>query len=223
MGVQTRCPYSTDVLDGSEPENAEHILPVAFGAPDNFTVPAKAAKNTEMNDLIDEPANHDPIMRLIASAQGVHSRSGVVKVDLAGTAVETVANVRVTLGKGRATFKLRNPVDRDPVTGEIRGLMGFGDDAQKLLEQCQRDYAKKGKMIVADDAIPRHSDLNLRVDVENAEKRPPAVQQAGIAIACLAGKPHNQRPSRFEWQACRYLMFWWTKMKLFGTRSGGYI
>ncbi|WNC94378.1 hypothetical protein RI103_34975 [Paraburkholderia sp. FT54] len=166
MAVQTRCPYSTDVLDGSEPENAEHILPVAFGAPDNFTVPAKAAKNTEMNDLIDEPAIHDPIMRLIAAAQGVQSRSGAVKVDLAGTAVETGANVRVTLGQGHATFKLRNPVDRDPVTGEIRGVMGFGDDAQKLLEQFQRDYAKKGKMVVADEAIPRHSDVNVQTAMD---------------------------------------------------------
>ena len=164
--TQTLCPYSTEPLDGSEPENAEHILPSALGAPENFTVPAKAAKNLEMNKLIDEPAIHDPVLRLLAVAQGVKSRSGSVKVDLQGTAIALGADVRVTLSQDGATFKLRSPVDRDPETGEIRGIMGFGDDAQKLADQFQRDNAKKGKTVAAGDVIPHPSDVHVETAMD---------------------------------------------------------
>lgn len=166
MAAQTRCPYSTELLDGSECENAEHILPSALGAPESFTLPAKAAKNLEMNELIDEPAIHDPVLRLMAAAQGVKSRSGSVKVDLQGAAVALGADVRVTLSQEGATFKLRNPVDRDPETGEIRGILGFGDDAQKLVEQFQRDSAKKGKTVAAGEAIPHPSEVHIRTAMD---------------------------------------------------------
>lgn len=166
MVVQTRCPYSTDLLEGDELVNAEHILPVALGAPGNFTVPAKAAKNTEMNDLIDEPAIHDPILRLIATAQGVQSRSGPVSVDFMGVVEATGADARVTLGKNHASFKLRNPVDRDPETGEIRGVAGFGDDAKKLAEQFKRDNAKKGRVLIEGETIPGPSDIHVSTGMD---------------------------------------------------------
>lgn len=166
MAAQTLCPYSTEPLDGSAPENAEHILPSALGAPENFTLPAKAAKNLEMNELIDEPAIHDPVLRLMAVAQGVKSRSGSVKVDLQGTAVALGADARVTLSQEGATFKLRNPVDRDPETGEIRGILGFGDDAEKLAGQFQRDSAKKGKKVATGETIPHPSEVHIRTAMD---------------------------------------------------------
>lgn len=72
---------------------------MALGAPQSFCVPADASENSKMNDLIDSPVCNDSLMRLIATSQGVVSRSGPVEVELIGTETTTGNEVRSTLSR----------------------------------------------------------------------------------------------------------------------------
>ncbi|WP_247569984.1 hypothetical protein ACQZ3V_01775 [Ralstonia pseudosolanacearum] len=162
MAALTRCPYSTDVLDGTEPENEEHIVPVALGAPLSFTVRAKAAKNSEMNALVDAPAIHDPILRMVAMAQGVESRSGAVSAQLDGIVEGSGQAVRIHLSSESVGFKFRNPVERDITSGAVTGVYGFGDDAQNLADQVVRDSVRKGKQVVLGEVESTQPEVQAR-------------------------------------------------------------
>ncbi len=144
---QTLCPYTLKPLAEIEKVNKEHILPVSLGAPNSFFVYADANENTRMNDLIDEPAGNAPLLRFLAMTQGVVSRSGPVTLTLPSKVAETGEDVQIEFSNDGATPRLRFPVNKDSKTGEIKSVRGFGDDARKLAEQIQRDFAKKGKKI----------------------------------------------------------------------------
>lgn len=143
--MQKHCPYSTRLLTACETVNQEHILPMALGAPQSFCVWADAGKNSKMNDLIDSPVCNDSLMRLIATSQGVVSRSGPVKVELIGIEATTGNEVRSTLSKDGAGFRFSKPVDVDPASGVVKGVRGFGDAAVQLAQQIKRNYERKHK------------------------------------------------------------------------------
>lgn len=118
---------------------------MALGAPQSFCVWADAGKNSKMNDLIDSPVCNDSLMRLIATSQGVVSRSGPVKVELIGIEATTGNEVRSTLSKDGAGFRFSKPVDVDPASGVVKGVRGFGDAAVQLAQQIKRNYERKHK------------------------------------------------------------------------------
>ena len=143
--MQKHCPYSARLLTACETVNQEHILPMALGAPHSFCVPADAGENSKMNDLIDSPVCNDSLIRLIATSQGVVSRSGPVEAKLIGTETTTGSEVRGTLSQDGAKFRFSKPVDVDPTSGVVKGVRGFGDAAEQLARQIKRDYERKHK------------------------------------------------------------------------------
>lgn len=163
---QTLCPYSVKPLAEISNTNGEHILPYAFGAPESFTVPADKAENTKMNELIDSPAINDPLMRLLATTQGVKSRSGFVSAKLEGVVTSSGDKVEATLGQTGIDVRFSKPVDIDE-NGLVKGVRGFGGAAEKLMKQLQRDNARKGRQVEMGETVSEsnpHLSLSLTGD-----------------------------------------------------------
>jgi hypothetical protein len=159
--VQTLCPYSLAPLASGD-SNDEHILPAALGAPSSFTVRALAAENSRMNDLIDEPTVNDPLVRFLAVAKGVVSRSGPVKAAVPGTIQDGGEKVRAMFSQGGLDLKFQQPVDTDS-QGRVIGVRGFGDAARQMAIQIVDNYAKKG---IAAQIGTGMSTENPRVNVQ---------------------------------------------------------
>ncbi|MTD33948.1 hypothetical protein [Paludibacterium denitrificans] len=169
---QSLCPYTLKPLAEISNTNGEHILPRAFGAPESFTVPADEAENTRMNDQIDSPAINDPLMRLLAVTQGVKSRSGSVRAKLKGVVTESGEEVIAILGQEGIDFRFVAPVDVDE-NGSVKGVRGFGDAAQKLVNQFLRDSARKGRKMEVDETVSQpnpHLSLGLEGDLKVIHK-----------------------------------------------------
>ncbi len=169
---QSLCPYTLKPLAEISNINGEHILPRAFGAPESFTVPADEAENTRMNDQIDSPAINDPLMRLLAVTQGVKSRSGSVRATLKGVVTESGEEVIAILGQEGIDFRFVAPVDVDE-NGSVKGVRGFGDAAQKLVNQFLRDNARKGRKMEVDETVSQpnpHLSLRLEGDLKVIHK-----------------------------------------------------
>lgn len=149
---QTLCPYTTSPLSESAMTNKEHILPVSLGAPDSFFVWSDAAENSRYNDLIDAPAGNDQLLRFIAMTQGVKSRSGTVSANVPGTIDETGDVVITEFSADGIKVKFRNPIERDPETGAVRVVKGYGGDAKSLADTVQANAAKKGITLELGDA-----------------------------------------------------------------------
>lgn len=140
----TVCPYSTQPLSECAEVNAEHIVPYAFGAPKGFTVPADAAKNSLMNDLIDSPAANDPILRFFAMSHGVVSRSGPVSVKVQGTLDQTGDEIITTFSLDGVECYFPKPVDVNDSTGQVELVRGIGEQATRLANAIKAKYEKKG-------------------------------------------------------------------------------
>lgn len=169
---QSLCPYTVKPLAEISNTNGEHILPRAFGSPESFTVPADEAENIRMNDLIDSPAINDPLMRLLAASQGVKSRSGSVSVKLEGIVTGSGEEVIATLGQEGIDFRFAVPVDVDE-NGSVKGVRGFGDAAQKLANQVQRDNARKGRKMEVGETVSQpnpHLSFRLAGDLNSIHK-----------------------------------------------------
>ncbi len=168
---QTLCPYTTIELSKIELVNKEHILPVSLGAPYSFYVSASAEENSRMADLIDTPAGNDPLLRFMAMATGVTSRSGPVTVTIPGEVTGTNDPITVEFSSDGITPKFRLPVVKGQ-NGEIAGVNGFGNDAIKLAEQVQKNYARKGKQVDIGDPVSSGNPwLGLRMSLNTSVLR----------------------------------------------------
>lgn len=169
---QSLCPYTVKPLAEISNTNGEHILPRAFGAPESFTVPADEAENTRMNDQIDSPAINDPLLRLLAVTQDVKSRSGSVSAKLEGVVTESGEEVIATFRQAGIDLRFAAPVDVDE-NGSVKGVRGFGDTAQKLANQVQRDSARKGRKMEVGETVSQpnpHLSLGLTGDFKVIHK-----------------------------------------------------
>ncbi len=169
---QTLCPYTVKPLDMIAITNGEHILPRAFGAPDSFTIPSDEAENARMNELIDAPAINDPLMRMLATTQAVKSRSGYVSAKIEGMVTGSCEDVIATLSQAGLDIHFTKPVDIDE-SGNIKGVRGFGDAAEKLVKQIQRDNARKGRQVEVGEMVSEQSPdllLNLKGDMKVIHK-----------------------------------------------------
>ncbi len=160
--TQTLCPYALSSLASGE-SNDEHILPVALGAPANFTVRALAVENSRMNDLIDEPMVNDPLVRFLAMSQGVVSRSGNVKAAVDGIVHGSGEDVRVTFSQDGLDLKFHQPVDTDS-QGRVIGVRGFGDATKQMAAKIAANYAKKGIAVeFGAEASKERPQLNMQL------------------------------------------------------------
>lgn len=166
--LQSLCPYTTKLLAETSNVNDEHILPIALGAPQSFYVRATEEENTRMNVLIDSPASNDPLLRFIAMAAGVESRSGGIKSELKGVLDGSGEAVAATFTTGKVDLKFMKPVDTDPANGQVRGVRGFGTQAEAQANLIQANSAKKGKIIEIGEVQSRESPwikINMAADL----------------------------------------------------------
>lgn len=133
-------PYALTPLESGE-SNEEYILPVALGAPANFTVRALAAENSRMNDLIDEPTVNDLMALFFCYVPGNGFRSGNVKAAVDGTVHGRGEDVRAALSENGLDLKFRQPVDTDS-QGRVIGVRGFGDAARQMANQIAANHEK---------------------------------------------------------------------------------
>lgn len=149
----TLCPYSQVDLKRCAKVNQEHILASALGGPDGLVIRCDESHNQRMNLDLDVPALRMEMLQLLAVASGVVSRSGKDNVTLTGT-LPNGDSAKVSLSPNGARFTTAKPVDVDPTTGLVRGVTGFGEDAQKRAEEVVARYRSKGLHLQASDPQP---------------------------------------------------------------------
>ncbi|MDP2152820.1 MAG: hypothetical protein Q8J66_04070 [Methylotenera sp.] len=160
--IQLHCPYTSKLLTEIDSVNAEHILPFALGAPQNFTVLADASENSRMANLIDTPCTNDPLIRMLAVAAGVESRSGRVVLKTSGTNAATGDEIRASISQDGLKFRYQSPVDFDHTTGLPTAVKGFNDEAAVTAEQIKIKYASKGiDLELGDTVLSSNPDLHF--------------------------------------------------------------
>ena len=140
----TLCPYLVRPLAESSEVNGEHILPSAFGAPDNFTIQADASENQRINIELDAPTINMSALRMIAVSQGVKSRSGDVELKIKGVINKTGEEVNSIFSSDGFKATFRRPVEMDNKTNQVRLVKGMGKDAIRKAEAVKAAYERKG-------------------------------------------------------------------------------
>jgi len=146
----TLCPYSQVALKRCANVNQEHILGSALGGPDGLVIRCEEAHNQRLNVELDVPAMRMEMLQLLAVASGVVSRSGKDNVTLAGS-LPNGDPAKETLSPNGARFTATKPVDIDPTTGLVRGVTGFGNEAQHRAEEVIARYRSKGLHLQASE------------------------------------------------------------------------
>jgi hypothetical protein len=117
----TLCPYSQVALKRCANVNQEHILGSALGGPDGLVIRCEEAHNQRLNVELDVPA------------------------------MPNGDPAKVTLSPNGARFTATKPVDIDPTTGLVRGVTGFGNEAQHRAEEVIARYRSKGLHLQASE------------------------------------------------------------------------
>jgi len=159
----TKCPYTLEPIAEID-SNREHIIPDALGGPNGFALNADAMANSTFGDGVDATLINQPLMLMKASQAEVETRSGPVVVKLQGTLVSdgSPSDIRI-FEDGRATFRSRIPVVKDPNTGEVIGVRGYGDAAKKQADALRAGNAKKGRIVVTGESVAGDPTTNVRL------------------------------------------------------------
>ena len=149
--THTLCPYLAIPLSECKSVNGEHILASALGTPESFKIDADASENQRLNIELDVPMLRSEMLQLLAVSAGVVSRSDKDHVVLTG-ALPTGDTARVRLAPGSAEFSLPYPVEKDPTSGLVTGVKGFGPDAARRIVT-----ARAGRPFASVDELARRA------------------------------------------------------------------
>lgn len=138
---QTFCPYTRTKLGESGPTNREHVTPVAIGAPNKFWVASHESGNANWNNIVDGPFSNEGIIRFLAMANNVESRSGDVKFRTPATILETHDSVNLELGDSIG-IHFKQPVEKTSDLSYI--VRGYGEEAFKRTDDLKKSLEKKG-------------------------------------------------------------------------------
>lgn len=166
---QTICPYTAKPLISLLPGvNDEHVLPVAIGAPASFYVKASAAANSAMNELIDAPFSNSGLIRFLAMAQGVVSRSGPVIANLPGKILETGDSIRLAMSTSHIDVSFDKPVVVDPQTKRVVAVKGYGSKAMAHAQRIKKDYQKKQLVVEIGERLTTHNpEIQVSLEADN--------------------------------------------------------
>lgn len=162
------CPYTTRAIADIE-TNREHIVPDALGGPNGFALRACQLKNTHYGASIDSRLIHAPWVNFQAASLGIDTRNGPTLMRARGELATDGSAVDITFGKNSISSRLRVPVVRDPVSGVITGVRGFGDDARNELARIQKQLRKKGREVSVDRSEPLNSKVKSRLSYDRRE------------------------------------------------------
>ncbi|MBU2122961.1 MAG: hypothetical protein KJ999_21305 [Gammaproteobacteria bacterium] len=161
--IHTLCPYLAIPLSECKKVNGEHILASALGTPESFKIDADASENQRLNVELDAPMMHSEMLQLLAVANGVVSRTDKDHVVLTG-ALPSGDAARLKLAPGSAEFSLPFPVEKDPTSGLVTGVKGFGSEAQELADKVLKGMEKRGLQVEVSE--PRSIDSNMKFSME---------------------------------------------------------
>jgi|GEM_PF-1203717 len=163
----TLCPYLVRPLADCSEVNGEHILPSAFGTPDNFTIQADAFENQRINFELDAPTINMTALKMIAVSQGVKSRSGDVELKIIGVIDETGEEVNSIFSSDGFKATFRNPVEMDEKTHKVRLVKGMGEDAMRRAEAIKAAYESKGFSVEIGNATTiSHPTIGHNLDLD---------------------------------------------------------
>lgn len=151
----TLCPYTMEPVAALREASDEHIIPYALGGSDQFTLRADRSTNSKLGDSIDSDLIHAGVVRMFAAQLGVMARPKRGKPALPvtfrtnGVEQRTGRIVNVAFGRHNLTAEYAQPVDVDPVTKEINGIYGMGDQTQRVMADVLKGLDRKGKKFEA--------------------------------------------------------------------------
>ena len=163
--THTLCPYLAIPLSECKSVNGEHILASALGTPESFKIDADASENQRLNIELDVPMLRSEMLQLLAVSAGVVSRSDKDHVVLTG-ALPTGDTARVRLAPGSAEFSLPYPVEKDPTSGLVTGVKGFGPDAKELADKVLKGMEKRGLKVQASEPQPIDSAMKISLEMD---------------------------------------------------------
>ena len=159
----TKCPYTLKPISAIDCSR-EHIIPDALGGPNGFALNADAKVNSAFGNGVDGTLINQPLMLMKASQAGVRTHNGAVVVKLQGTLVSDGSPTDIRIFEdGQATFRSRIPVVKEPTTGEVIGVRGYGEAAQQQVDALRAGHARKGRAVVAGKPVVGDSTTNVQV------------------------------------------------------------
>lgn len=170
----TRCPYTLQPLSDLRVSSDEHIIPYALGGSDQLTLRADRSANSRLGNSVDSTLVHAGLVRLFAAQVGVSSRpkrgkpAASVVFRTQGVELVTGRAVNITFEHDRLGAEYVQPVEVDPLTREIRGIYGIGEQTQRVMADVAKGMGRKGRTFEAGEMQTRpqpqiqgHFDMNL--------------------------------------------------------------
>lgn len=151
----TLCPYTMEPAAALREASDEHIIPYALGGSDQFTLRADRGTNSKFGDSVDSGLIHAGLVRMFAAQLGVMARpkrgepAAPVRFRTKGVEQNTGRIVKVEFGHHSLTAEYSQPVDVDPLTKEIRGIYGMGEQTFRVMADVKRGLGRKGKTFEA--------------------------------------------------------------------------
>lgn len=163
--THTLCPYKAIPLSECPQVNGEHILASALGTPESFKINADASENQRLNVELDVPMLRSEMLQLLAVSAGAVSRSDKDHVVLTG-ALPSGDTARVKLAPGSAVFSLPRPVEKDPASGLVTAVKGFGPEAKELADKVLKGMEKRGLQVEASEPQPIDSTMKISMELD---------------------------------------------------------
>lgn len=138
-------------------------MPDALGGPNGFALKADAQKNSDYGSSVDSRLINSHLVRVLATHLGLETRSGPSVFSARGTLVADGSPVDVQLGQDSAEFRSRIPVVKNPDTGEITGVRGFGAAADAEVSRVTAGFAKKGLTVLPGERVALNSTVHVPV------------------------------------------------------------
>jgi hypothetical protein len=159
----TICPY-TALPVSQVVLSREHIVPDGLGGPNGFSLKADIEKNSDYGSSIDSWLIRSPLVSVFAARFGVETKSGLSTLFKArGHLIADGSPVDVQLGQASAEFRSRIPVVKNPETGQISGVRGFGSAAEAEVAKISARLAKKGSTVLPGECVELDSTVKIPV------------------------------------------------------------
>jgi hypothetical protein len=156
------CPYADRDIPISE-SSPEHIIPLALGGMNGFTIPVSKDFNSNVGSKIDGALANDFLVKCKRDKQGAkgHSKKRPENVFPNASSAETGETLHVTLGQVRG-LRLWDPKQKRDVTGQGQKVnVGFKVDLDVTLRFVAKVALSAGYLVYGDHFRKhvKHEDL----------------------------------------------------------------
>jgi len=118
-----------------------------------------------------------------------------------GQLVADGSEVDVIFGKNSLNTRLRVPVVKDPITGEIVGARGFGGEAREELAKVQKGLGRKGRGVIVEGSEQLESRIRSRFSYDRREVAHGLGKIAYLMTVWALGDPFIQTAGAAQYRA----------------------